>query len=108
MHDERYIPDVGFIRKSTQPEPCHEAYNPNPPELAVEVVSPSDNERKLLVKLSNYLAAGAVVWMVYADTREVHIHQPGESVVILGTDGTLTTDILPGFTLAVQDIFPQS
>ena len=29
--NERYIPDVAYISQARQPEPSHEAYNPNPP-----------------------------------------------------------------------------
>lgn len=42
VNGERYIPDVGFISRAKQPEISHDTYNPNPPELAVEVVSPTE------------------------------------------------------------------
>src|SRR5258708_7808688 len=45
---ERYIPDVAFISKMKQPESSHEAYNPNPPDLAVEVISPTDSTKDIL------------------------------------------------------------
>src|SRR5437763_218048 len=44
---ERYIPDVAFISKAKQPEPSHATYNPKPPDLAVEVVSPSDQPKTI-------------------------------------------------------------
>ena len=106
VNGERYMPDVGFISKGKQPEPSREAYNPQPPELAVEVVSPTDREKKLLVKVSNYTAVGTVVWIVYPEEKEVHIHRPGQGAQIVAHDGTLTTDLLPGFELPVKDIFP--
>lgn len=106
VHGERYIPDVGFIRRSVQPEPCYESYNPNPPDLAVEVVSPTDKEKNLLVKLSNYLADNTTVWIVYPDEQEVHIHQAGKGATLIDINGTLTSELLPEFKVAVKDIFP--
>ncbi len=107
VRGERYIPDVGFILKSRQTEPSHDTYNPNAPDLAVEVVSPTDKEKPLMVKLSNYLASGTTVWMVYPDEQEVHVHRPGKGAAVLTVDATLSGDnILPGFSLAVKDIFP--
>jgi len=106
VQGERYIPDVGFIRKMRQPEPSHDAYNPNAPDLTVEVLSPTDQERHMLVKLGNYLASGTVAWIVYPQEKEVHVHEAGQAVKILGLNDSLTTDLLPHFSLVVQAIFP--
>lgn len=107
VNGERYIPDVGFIRKSRQPEPSREAYNPNTPDLAVEVVSPTDAEKQLTVKLSNYLAAGTTVWIVYPDEREVHVHT-GQGAQVINETGILDGgSLLTGLTLPVNQIFPE-
>jgi Uma2 family endonuclease len=104
--DERYMPDVGFISKERQPQPNRDAYNPLAPDLAVEVVSPSDDLRLLSFKISNYVASGTVVWVVYPDVREVHIHTQ-QGAVMLGEDDSITGgDVLPDFSLAVKAIFP--
>src|SRR5258708_4232585 len=58
---ERYAPDVAFISKKRQPELPRQGYNPIAPDFAVEVVSPTDSHKKLLVKVANYLAAGTLV-----------------------------------------------
>lgn len=105
---ERYAPDVAFIRYAKQPELAQSGYNPNPPDLAVEVVSAGskvENER-LTIKLSNYLAAGVIVWIVRPEERYVEVHQPGAPARIFRDGDTLDGgDILPGFTLAVRAIF---
>lgn len=104
--DERYMPDAAFIARQRQPEPCREAWNPLAPDLAVEVLSPTDDPKALLVKVSNYLAAGTTVWVVYPDDKEVHVHRPGKGAEVLTSAGTLSGDaLLSGFTLPVQDIF---
>ena len=105
---ERYIPDVAYISYEKQPEPSHDAYNPNPPDLVVEVVSPTDSERQLSIKISNYLAAGAIVWVARPDVKEVDAHTPGQAVQVLGINGMLDGgDVLPNFKLSVREIFPE-
>ena len=106
---ERYAPDVAFIAKEKQSHLPAEGYNPNPPDLAVEVVSPSDSERLLSIKIGNYLACETTVWVVRPDVAEVEIYRPGQPVKIVAKGGALDGgNILPGFTLALNDIFPQS
>jgi Uma2 family endonuclease len=103
---ERYAPDVAYISKARQPELVREGYNPIPPNLAIEIFSPSDSEKKLRIKLANYLAAGTVVWVAYPETKEIEIYIPGQPYKVVGIDGTLDGgDVLPGFKLAVRDIF---
>lgn len=103
---ERYAPDVAYLSKARQAELAKEGYNPNPPELAVEVVSPNDDNEKLLIKVSNYLAARTVVWIVRPGTHKVEVHAPGQPVRVLGIQDTLDGgQVLPGFKLAIKDIF---
>ena len=106
---ERYAPDVAFIAAVKQPELAKRGYNPNPPDLAVEVDFPPTDElqRNLRIKIFNYLAAGTVVWVVVVETKTVEVYVPGQPVTVVGADGTLDGgEVLPGFTLAVKDIFP--
>ena len=106
---ERYAPDVAYISSEKQQDlPYRQGYNPNPPELAVEVMSPTDDERQLSIKISNYLAAGTVVWVVRPDTKEVDIHSPNQPAKVLGEKDTLDGGkVLEGFSLPVKEIFPQ-
>jgi len=102
---ERYAPDVAFLSKDKQSEIVSSGYNPNVPDLAVEVISPSDTQRRLSVKIANYMADGSVVWVVYQKTNEIEVYEPNQPVKILGLTDTLTGGtILPDFSLAVKDI----
>lgn len=108
---ERYAPDVAYLSKTKQPALARSGYNPNPPDLAVEVDFPStyQSQEELRVKIANYLAAGTLVWLVRPETKFVEVYAPGQPMKKVGIDGFLDGgDVLPGFTLAVQDIFPQS
>lgn len=105
---ERYAPDVAFISYEKQPELAKSGYNPNPPDLAVEIISSnSASERdNLRIKISNYLATGTVVWVVKPEQKEVEVHQIGQAVKIhLEKDTVSGGTVLPDFTLKVADIF---
>jgi Uma2 family endonuclease len=105
---ERYAPDVAFISKAKQPELARQGYNPMPPDLAVEVDSPStyESQQNLNIKVANYLAAGTVVWVFKPESKRVEVYTPGQPARVLGMDGILDGgEVLPGFTLAVKDIF---
>ena len=106
---ERYAPDVAYISVEKQAKlEFKPGYNPSPPDLAVEVVSPHDSERNLAIKVANYLAAVTVVWVVRPAKNEVEVFVPGKPVRVLTVADTLDGgDVLPGFTLAVKAIFPE-
>ena len=107
VEEERYAPDVAFVSQDKQPKLPSEGYNPSPPDLAVEVVSPSAVEKRLRFKIANYLAAGTLVWVVYPQTKEVEIYTPGQRARIVGIGEILDGgETLPGFALPVKDIFP--
>lgn len=103
---ERYIPDVAFISKAKYPNAPREVYINMPPDLAVEVMSPSDKEEKLRTKIVNYLRAEIVVWVADPDARSVEVFVPNEAPRTFGMEDTLNGGVLPGFTLPVKDIFP--
>jgi Uma2 family endonuclease len=104
---ERYIPDIAFVSKARQAQPSDEAYSPIVPDLAVEVLSPSNSPHDMRIKVANYLAVGTTVWVVDPDRKVVEVYAPGQPVKKLGVDGALDGGAaLPGFALAVKDIFP--
>lgn len=106
---ERYIPDVAFISKAKQSEPSRAAYNPNTPDLVVEVLSPTNDDEKMRVKIANYLAAGAVVWVLDPEAKVAEIYVQGQPVRILSGDDVLEGgDILPGFQVKLTDVFPEA
>lgn len=107
---ERYAPDVAFISYARQPQLPQKGYNPNPPELAVEVISDENAAQELntlLTKVANYIAAGTVVWVVYPVSAIIRVHVPNQPVKILYRDDTLDGGaVLPGFRLPLSAVFP--
>jgi len=105
---ERYAPDVAFIGKGKQL--ATQGYNPDPPDLAIEVEFPVsyESQRRLLTKVTNYLAVGTVVWVVLPEAKEVRVYAPGKPEKALRLGDVLQGEpLLPGFSLPIQDIFPQ-
>lgn len=104
---ERYIPDAAFVSRTKQPQPSRESYNSNPPDLAIEVLSPSDDDDRIRIKIANYLAAGTVVWVLDPDAKVAEVYRPGQSVAVMDENGVLDGgDLLPGFQIRVGNVFP--
>lgn len=77
------------------------------PDLAIEVVSPSDRADDVQEKVLEYLEAGTrLVWVVYPGRRSVVVHEPGGTARMLLEGDTLDGgDVLPGFHLPVARLF---
>ena len=105
------IPDVSFISVKSSPEFPDETHSP--PDLAVEVISPSESPRMVNDKTARYLEAGTqVVWNVYPDERVVEVWRRAEGAGFhmqkLTAEDTLEgDDLLPGLALRVKKLFPQ-
>jgi Uma2 family endonuclease len=105
---ERYMPNLAYTSKSRLPTLSpHDFFGPIPPDLAVEIISPSDQPRHLLWKLAHYLRAGTTVWVVDPQEKLAEVFAPDQTACIARWDDTIHGgDVLPGFTLAVKEIFP--
>lgn len=77
------------------------------PDLAVEVVSPSDIFYDVDRKLAEFFEAGIPrVWIVNPDVPSVRVHRSFEDVVILRPGDELTDEeVLPGFRCPVATLF---
>lgn len=105
---DRFIPDAAFISRTKQPEPPRYTWNPQALDLAVEVLSPTDEPDIVRLKIASYLSAGTVVWLVNPDKQQIEVYTPGQAAQRVGAGGTVTGgEILPGFGLAVTDIFAE-
>ena len=105
-------PDVAFVRRSRISMPLPETFIGFMPDLAVEIVSPSNTMDELGEKAAIYLQHGTqLVWIVIPGKIGVEVYRKAEDGQIasefVGADGTLSgEDVLPGFTLEVQQLFP--
>ncbi|MGH2535330.1 MAG: Uma2 family endonuclease [Thermomicrobiales bacterium] len=106
--DTLVAPDVGFIRSARVPvDYDRTSFIPVPPDLAVEVLSPTDRPRDVAEKIALYLEAGvSFVWIVDSRKKTVTVHRSGREPRQLGVGDELDgEDILPGFRLVVAAVF---
>lgn len=110
--DDTFAPDVAYISKTRQEKLPKTGFNPIPPDLAVEVISPTDlknPKNRIQAKLEKYQKAKIpLLWMVYPDRQEVVVYEKGDQTQVMTLNDTLSGgDVLPGFELAVKDIFEE-
>ena len=77
------------------------------PDLAVEVLSPSDRPRQVLDKVGEYLEAGVrLVWVIDPVKRQAAVYRTTTEACHIESDGELDgEDVLPGFRCRLSDIF---
>ena len=77
------------------------------PQLAVEVLSPSDKTEEIRDKVLEYLAAGVeLVWVVDPYFHTVTVHRPSAPPEMFNNEETLTGGAtLPGLEIAVAELF---
>lgn len=101
-------PDLAFIRQSRRgEEPFAEGFYEGAPDLAVEVLSPTDTVFEVEEKIREWLRAGCtMVWVINPKQRSLTVHKAEGPVHVLSETDTLDgEDLLPGFTLPVTEIF---
>jgi Uma2 family endonuclease len=107
-------PDLAFVSyqrwPKNRPVPRRDNAWDVVPDLAVEVVSPTDVAEDLQEKIDEYFQAGvSVVWVVYPLRSHVHVYQAPTQVRILAvTDELDGGAVLAGFRLSVAELFSES
>ena len=101
-------PDVAFVRKErVPPADDEEGFWEVAPDLAVEIISPSETADSVLAKVQDYLAAGTpLIWLVYPRKRLVIEYRSASAIRHLGSDDTLEGGaIIPGFAYPLRQLF---
>lgn len=111
--DRSRRPDVAFVSYTRWPrerpiDPDINAWGVVP-NLAVEVVSPNYPAGELMEKIDEYFRAGVqVVWVVYPSRSMVYVYESPTRLRGLTRSDTLEGgDVLPGFRLPLQALFPE-
>lgn len=101
-------PDVSFISQKREEEIGDiDGFIPGPPDLAVEVVSPSDSYSEVEEKVLEWLEAG-VRMVIVANPRKktITVSRSLNDIKVLTENDTLSgEDVLPGWILPVKGIF---
>jgi Uma2 family endonuclease len=102
-------PDVAFVRA----ERAHHGYVPQifrgAPDLAIEVLSPSNRAGEILNKVSEFLDAGtAVVWVVDPAQKIIVVHDQTVTPRVLRVPERLACEeLLPNFELDIAALFSE-
>ncbi len=103
-------PDVAFVSYGRWPRkkriPPGDAWDVIP-NLAVEVVSPTNTATEILTKVDEYFRAGCErVWVVYPSLEQIYVYQSLTQVRVLTRKDSLEgEEFLPGFTLPIANLF---
>jgi Uma2 family endonuclease len=108
--DRKRRPDVAFVSSERWPldrEIPDDAAWDVIPDLAIEVISPSDLSKDVLAKVREYFQAGArLVWVVHPTEQQVYVYESPTRVQILAPDGELDGGaVVPGFRIPVAALF---
>lgn len=101
-------PDVGFVSREKLPGGLLPVgYLRCAPDLAVEVLSPTDNPVDVQQKVRDYLEAGTrLVWLVAPEAKTVTVYRPDGSARLLREHEALDgEDVLPGLSIPLAEIF---
>lgn len=100
--------DIAFVAASRIPASGRPvSFWSGAPDLAVEVLSPSDKIEEAEEKVDDYLSAGCrMVWVANPRRRTVTIYRPDAPPAIVGDTQELEgQDLVPGFRCNVAEVF---
>ncbi len=99
-------PDASFISKERAGERKPTGYYPVAPDLAVEVICPTDRAADIRRKIDLYLQHGTrLIWVVYPNTRTIEVHTSDGSRNLTVADTLEGGEVLVDFSVVVRDIF---
>lgn len=81
-------------------------YFPGAPDFAIEVISPSDTYTEVEEKVAEWLEAGAQVVVTLDPRRKTGIvYRLGQVLLLTATDHLTVPDLLPGWSVPLNEIF---
>lgn len=100
-------PDVAFISSRRLPGgQLPQGFLQGAPDLAIEVLSPTDSSPDIQQKVRDYLDAGAfLVWVIAPQAKTATVYRADGSARLLREAEALDGEgVLPGFTLPLAEI----
>jgi Uma2 family endonuclease len=101
------IPDISFVSAArvvndNPDDPYYQA-----PDLAIEIISPSERYGDILDKVETYLKWGTKqVWLVYPKKSQIVVYLPDNTSTLYNVSQTISGgDMLPGLALSVASVF---
>jgi Uma2 family endonuclease len=105
--DTVFAPDIAFIRRERVPADIPRGFWKGATDLAIEVLSPDDRPAEIKNKVEEYLRRGTpTVLVIDPEKRTISKWTPSSSPVTLKkTDLLDLSDVIPGFSCTVREIF---
>ena len=106
LNDRLVKPDIAFVSTARLPENRRQV-SPVAPDLAVEVISPSDIQYRVVEKALAYLNAGTrLVWIIEPVGKTVTVYRSQTDIKTFTIDDTLSgEDVVKGFSCQVSQLF---
>ena len=106
LGDRVVKPDAAFVSTERLSEDELKGFSVAP-DLAIEIVSPSDKHYDVIEKALAYLKAGTrLVWVIEPIAKTVTVYRSETDITLLNYEDTLTgEDVVEGFSCAVAELF---
>jgi Uma2 family endonuclease len=99
-------PDLSFVNRDRYLQEEGNKFFSGAPDLAVEVISPSERPKHILAKREVLFRAGCrEIWIVRPKTRKVEVWTPQGPVRELVEGDTLSSPLFAGWSMPVSDVF---
>lgn len=102
-------PDVSFVSWLKRPDRTSgsAAVARDLPDLAVEVISPSNTPKEITRKIGEYFRGGIpLVWVIDHRRRTAAVYTAPDAKVVVAETGTLDGgEVLPGFRVSLAELF---
>lgn len=104
--ENRFMSDCAFLRAENATAPIVSGYRSGAPDIAVEVLSPTDKKQAAADKIAAYRVAGVLLWLVNPEQQTITVYDGMEPEFVLTLADTLTGGrVLPGFRADLADLF---
>lgn len=106
-------PDISFIPKGRLEalgfKPASRSFFPGAPDLAVEILSPSNTRPEIDQRLRDFFASGTqIAWVIDPDRECVEVCHSLTQRSLVGSGGFLEGEhLLPGFRYPIADLFKE-
>lgn len=103
-------PDVSFVAAGRPAgDRSRDGFAEGAPDLAVEIISPTNTRREIAEKVAEYVAAGSrLVWVLDTDRRSAEVHRSsGTTNMLTEREAFDGEDVVPGFRYALADLFAE-
>jgi Uma2 family endonuclease len=104
LSGKRLVPDICIYEKAQEGAVRNQIWVTEPPQIAVEIISPSQTLEEMSAKIDLLLAGGVPsVWLVIPFAHVISIFQKG-AALLSATSGILT-DPGTGLSVNVDEVF---